>query len=166
MTTATLVAGNRTTDTAVVRPRRSLEELVDQLIAAMFQEPEAEAETAAGAVTVTEPSAARSIHEARRLRQSGDVDTALAVLGDVDMGKATPRETRWAFSEWKQMVKRRFGDREALVYSQGAGRAAAVAPQGDGGTLEVVAVLGMRWKPGKVVSGRSLRGLRPLAGGA
>ena len=158
MTTATLAAGNRTMDTAVVRPRRSLEELVDQLIAAMFKEPETEA--------VVEQSATRSIHEARRLRQAGQIDTALAMLGDVDTGKATPREVRWAFSEWKQMVRRRFGDRDALVYSQGAGRAAAVAPQGDGGTLEVVAVLGMRWKPGKVVSGRSLRGLRPLTGGA
>ena len=112
------------------------------------------------------PSATRSIHEARRLRQAGDVDTALAVLGGVDVGRATPGETRWAFSEWKQLVKRRFGRRDALVYSQGAGRAAAVVPQGDGGALEVVAVLGMRWKPGKVVSGRSLRGLRPLTGGA
>ena len=158
MTTATLVSGNRTMDTTVVRPRRSLEELVDQLIAAMFKEPEREA--------VVEQSATRSIHEARRLRQAGQIDTALAVLGDVDMGRAAPREARWAFSEWKQMVRRRFGDRDALVYSQGAGRAAAVAPQGDGGTLEVVAVLGMRWKPGKVVSGRSLRGLRPLTGGA
>ena len=46
------------------------------------------------------------------------------------------------------------------------GRAAALVPTGDGGTLEVAAVLGMRWRPGKVVSGRSLRGLRPLAGGA
>ena len=157
MTTATLANGNRTMDTEMVRPRRSLEELVDQLIAAMFKEPE----TAA-----VEQSATRSIHEARRLRQSGDVDGALAVLGDVDTAEATPREARWAFSEWKQMVRRRFGDREALVYSQGAGRAAAVAPQGDGGTLEVIAVLGMRWKPGKLVSGRNLRGLRPLTGGA
>ena len=159
MTTATLAVGNRTMETTVVEPRRSLEELVDQLFAAMgFTD-----ETGAEAV---EQSATRSIHEARRLRQAGDVDTALGVLGDVDMGKATPRETRWAFSEWKQMVRRRFAGREALVYSQGTGRAAAVAPQGDGGTMEVVAVLGMRWKPGKVVSGRSLRGLRPLTGGA
>ena len=157
MTTATLVSGNRTMDTAVVRPRPSLEELVDQLIAAMFKEPETE---------TAEPSATCSIHEARRLRQAGQIDTALAVLGDVDMGRATTREARWAFSEWRQMVRRRFGDREALVYSQGVGRAAAVAPQGDGGTMEVVAVLGMRWRPGKVVSGRSLRGLRPLNGGA
>ena len=157
MTTATLVAGNRTMDTETARPRRSLEELVDQVFAAMGLTDETE---------TPEQSATRSIHEARRLRQSGDVDTALAVLGDVDMGKATPRETRWAFSEWKQMVRRRFAGREALVYSQGTGRAAAVTPQGDGGTVEVLAVLGMRWRPGKVVSGRSLRGLRPLTGGA
>ena len=113
-----------------------------------------------------EPSAVRSIHEARRLRQAGDVDGALAELAGVDTGEATPRETRWAFSEWTQLVKRRFGGRGALVYSQGMGRAAALVPTGDGGTLEVAAVLGMRWRPGKVVSERSLRGLRPLTGGA
>ncbi|MDE2861599.1 MAG: hypothetical protein OXL35_09015 [Chloroflexota bacterium] len=155
MTTATLTEGNRTMD-AVDRPRRSLEELVDQLFAAMgFRD---EAETA-------EHSPTRSIHEARRLRQAGDVDTALAVLGDVNVAKATPREVRWAFSEWKSLVKRRFGDRDAVLYSQGEGRAAALVPQGNGGTLEVAAVLGMRWRPGKVVSGRSLRGLRSLNGG-
>ena len=165
MTTATLATHGRTMDTEMVRPRRSLEELVDQLMAALFKEPETKTETAAAAAAA-EPSATRSIHEARRLRQAGDVDTALAVLGGVDVGRATPGETRWAFSEWKQLVKRRFGRRDALVYSQGAGRAAAVVPQGDGGALEVVAVLGMRWKPGKVVSGRSLRGLTPLTGGA
>ncbi len=155
MTTATLVAGNRTMD-AVDRPRRSLEELVDQLIAAMFQVEEAE---------TAEPSATRSIHEARRLRQAGDVDTALTVLAGVDAAKATQREARWAFSEWTQLVKRRFGGGPVMVYSQGTGRASALVPHGDG-TLEVAAVLGMRWRPGKVVSGRSLRGLRPLAGGA
>ena len=142
MTTATLAAGTRTMDT-VDGPRRSLEELVDQLMAAMgFKE-----ETA-------EPSAVRSIHEARRLRQAGDVDGALAVLAGVDTAKAATRETRWAFSEWTQLVKRRFGGGGALV------------PTVDGGTLEVAAVLGMRWRPGKVVSERSLRGLRPLNGGA
>ena len=165
MTTATLVAGNRTMDT-MEGPRRSLEELVDQLIAVMFKAEEPAA-SQAGTPTATAPqSVVRSVHEARRLRQSGDVDGALAVLGGVDTAQATPREARWAFAEWKQLVKRRFGERDALVYSQSAGRAAAVAPQGDGGTLEVVAVLGMRWKPGKLVSGRSLRGLRPLTGGA
>ena len=153
MTTATLVAGNRTMDT-VERPGRSLEELVDQLFAAMGFGDEAEPQ-----------SATRSIHEARRLRQAGDVDSALGVLAGVDAATATPRETRWVFSEWTQLLKRRFGNRGAMVYSQGAGRAAALVPHGDG-TLEVAAVLGMRWRPGKVVSERSLRGLRPLAGGA
>ena len=151
MTTATLATGNRTMET-VGRPRRSLEELVDQLMAALFKEEEPE---------TAEPSAVRSIHEARRLRQAGDVDTALAVLAGVDTAKAAPREARWAFSEWSQMVKRRFGDRDPMVYSQGTGRAAALVPHGDG-MFEVVAVLGMRWRPGKVLSGRSLRGLRPL----
>ena len=170
MTTATLASGNRTMDTAVARPRRSLEELVDQLMAAMFPaRPEAvvvEATVAETPTAMAPQSVARSVHEARRLRQAGDVDGALAVLGGADMAEAERHEARWAFSEWKQLVKRRFGGRDALVYSQGAGRAAAVAPQGDGGPLEVVAVLGMRWKPGKLVSGRSLRGLRPLNGGA
>ena len=155
MTTATLAAGNRTMDT-VDRPRRSLEELVDRLFAAMgFKD---EPETA-------EQSAVRSIHEARRLRQAEDVDGGLAVLAGMDVARAEMREVRWAFAEWKQLVKRRFGGRGALVYSQGTGRAAALVPHGDG-TLEVVASLGMRWQPGKVVSGRSLRGLRPLNGGA
>ena len=152
MTTATLTVGNRT-DTAVARPRRSLEELVDQLFAAMgFKD---ETETA-------EPSPTRSIHEARRLRQAGQaLDGALAVFAGMDMAKATTREARWAYTEWKQLVKRRFGDRDVTVYRQGAGRAAALVPRGDG-TLEVAAVLGMRWRPGKLVSERSLRGLRPL----
>ena len=152
MTTATLAAGNRAMDTAVARPRRSLEELVDRLMETLFP---AQTETAAT------PGVARSVHEARRLRQAGDVDTALGVLADVDMAMATPGEARWAFSEWKSLVKRRSGDRDPVVYSQGAGRAAALVPTGYGGTLEVVAVLGMRWRPGKVVSARSLRGLRP-----
>ena len=156
MTTATLTADNRTTDTDVVQPRHSLEELVDQLFAAMgFKEEQPE--------TAEPHSATRSIHEARRLRQAGDVDTALAVLAGMDMGKAEKRDARWAFSEWRQLVKRRFGD--AMLYTQGTGRSAALVPHGDG-TLEVAAVLGMRWRPGKMVSERSLRGLRPLNGGA
>ncbi len=163
MTTATLTAGNGTMD-VVDRPRRSLEELVDQLFASMgfTDEPEAQVEPE---TSVVELGATRSIHEARRLRQAGDVDGALGVLAAVDAAKATPKETRWAFSEWTQLLKRRFGKRGTMVYSQGTGRAAALMPHGDG-TLVVAAVLGMRWRPGKVVSERSLRGLRPLVGGA
>ena len=155
MTTATLATGIRAMEMEEVRPRRSLEELVDQVFAAMGFMDEAETPT---------PSMTRSIHEARRLRQAEDVDTALAVLGGVNVAKATPKEAQWAFSEWKQIVRRRFGN--AMLYTQGVGRASALVPLGDGGTLEVAAVLGMRWRPGKVVSERSLRGLRPLMGGA
>ena len=140
-------------ETAAEPRRKTLEELVEGLMDALTFKEE----------TVTaEPGAARSIHEARRLRQAGDIDSALTALGNLGMGKATPREVRWAFSEWKSLAKRRSGDRDPVVYTQGAGRAAALVPSGDGGTLEVVAVLGMRWRPGKFVSGRSLRGLRPL----
>ena len=155
MTTATLATGNRTMTEA--RPRRSLEELVDRLMAALFSEqPETEQATET-------PSVAKSVHEARRLRQAGDVEGALAILAGTDTTKAEPHQARWAFAEWTDLVRRRFGDRDALVYSQGTGRAAALVPTDDGGTLEVAAVLGMRWEPGKAVSRRSLRGLRPLA---
>ena len=155
MTTATLATGNRTMTEA--RPRRSLEELVDRLMAALFKEEEPE--TAPATET---PSVAKSVHEARRLRQAGDVGGALAVLAGMDTKKAEPHQARWAFAEWTDLVRRRFGDRDVLVYSQGAGQAAALVPRDDG-SLEVAAVLGMRWRPGKVVSERSLRGLRPLA---
>ena len=153
-TQATTIGGTGT------RPRPSLEELVDRLMAAMFR---AEPETAPKTET---PSVARSVHEARRLRQAGDLDGALAVFAGVDTaGAATTKEARWAYAEWSDLAKRRFGDRDALVYSQGTGKAAALVPTGDG-ALEVAAVLGMRWEPGKLVSRRSLRGLRPLSGGA
>ena len=134
-----------------------LEELVDRVMAALFSE---QPETAPATETA---SVAKSLHEARRLRQAGDVDGALAVLAGMDTTKAEAHQARWAYAEWTDLVKRRFGDRDVLVYSQGAGQAAALVPTRNGGTLEVAAVLGMRWRPGKVVSGRSLRGLRPLA---
>ena len=158
MTTATMVQSNRT---MAAQPRPSLEELVDRVIAALFKEetePQAPTTTALQSVT-------RSVHEARRLRQTGDVDGALEIFAGVDTAKAETKEARWAFTEWTQLVKRRFGDRKVVVYSQGTGRAAALVPTGDG-ALEVAAVLGMSWRPGKVVSLRSLRGLRPLNGGA
>ena len=153
-TQATTIGGTGT------RPRASLEELVDRLMAALFRaEPEA-------AMQTETPSVARSVHEARRLRQAGDLDGALAVFAGVDAAKTETREARWAYAEWTDLVRRRFGDRNVLVYSQGAGRAAALVPTGDGGSLEVAAVLGMRWEPGKLVSQRSLRGLKPLKGGS
>ena len=109
MTTA--VMNNRTMETAA-RPRRSLEELVDRLMDALFKEGEPE---------TAELSVARSVHEARRFRQAGDIDGALAVLAEVDTARAATNQARWAFAEWKQLVKRRLGDRDVLVYSQGTG---------------------------------------------
>ena len=152
-TQATTIGGTGT------RPRPSLEELVDRLMAALFR---AESETAVQTATL---SMARSVHEARRLRQAGDIDGALAVFAGVDAaGAATTKEARWAYAEWTDLVRRRSGDGNVLVYSQGTGRAAALVPRDDG-SLEVAAVLGMRWEPGKLVSRRSLRGLKPLNGG-
>ena len=145
MNTAATVAGDR--------PGRSLEELVDRVFEALL-----------GAAPEPEPSIARSVHEARRLRQEGDLDGALAVLAGADLKGATEQEARWAYAEWLDLARRRFAGREAVVYSPATGRAAVLAPH-PGGALEVLTVLGMRWHPGKVVSRRSLRGLRPLAKG-
>ena len=131
-------------------PRPGLEELVDRVIEALFP----------GQAT-TAQSVARTVHDARRMRRSGDLDGALAVFAGMDASKAETGEARWAYSEWARLVRRQFDGRDVLVYSQGTGRAAALVHRGDG-ALEVVAALGMRWQPGKVVSRRSLRGLRPL----
>ena len=130
----------------------SLEELVDRLIAAMFPQEEETTQTVA-----------RSVHDARRLRQTGDLDGALAIFAGVNTAKTETSEARWAYAEWLDLVKRRFGDKELALYSQGKGRAAALSPRDDG-TLEVEAVLGMRWQPGKMLSRRSLRGLRTIGG--
>ena len=150
-TTTMNTAADRTGD----RPGRSLEELVDRVFEALL-----------GAAPEPAPGIARGVHEARRLRQAGDLDGALALLAGADLKGATDREARWAYAEWLGIARRRFADGGALVYGPGIGRAAVLAPRGDSSTLEVLAVLGMRWRPGKLVSRRSLRGLRPLTGGS
>ncbi len=152
MTMATTTMNTAATE-AGDRPGRSLEELVDRVFEALL-----------GAAPEPEQSIARSVHEARRLRQQGDLDGALALLVSADLTQATEREARWAYGEWVGIARRRFSDRNADVYSPATGRAAVLAPHA-GGALEVLAVLGMRWEPGKLVSRRSLRGLRPLAKG-
>ena len=150
MTTATASIPSTTT----IGPRPSLDALVDRLIESIF----------GGAPGSPDQSLARSVHDARRLRQAGDLDGALALLAEVDMATAEPHQLRWAYAEWMDLARRRFHDSGALVYSPGTGRAAVLAPRGDGSTLKVLAVLGMRWRPGKTTSRRSLRGLRPLPG--
>ena len=87
-----------------------------------------------------------------------------AVLAGTDTTKAEATSggsvgLRRVDETWFEAAVR--GPGRVLVYSQGTGSASALVPNGDG-TLEVAAVLGMRWRPGKVVSERSLRGLRPL----
>ena len=67
MTTATATLSNRTLASERTS-RPSLEEPVDRLMAALFgEEPETAAPTAAQSV-------ARSVHEAQRLRQEGDLE--------------------------------------------------------------------------------------------
>ena len=155
MTMATTTMNTAATETGD-RPGRSLEELVDRVFEALL-----------GAAPEPVQSTARLVHEARRLRQAGDLDGALAVLASADLKGATDQETRWAYAEWIDVARRRFAGRDgAAVYSPATGRAAVLAPSGDGSTLEVLAVLGMRWRPGKTVSRRSLRGLRPATGGS
>ncbi len=148
MSTAATVAGDR--------PERSLEELVDRVFEALL---------GASETTMEEQSIASRVHEARRLRQQGDLDGALALLAGSDLSEATEPETRWAYGEWLDIARRRFGDGEGVaLYSPSTGRAAVLALH-PGGSLEVLAVLGLRWETGKLVSRRSLRGLRPLGKG-
>ena len=136
------------------RPTVALEPLVDRVIAAIFGR---NAEK-------TEPlSIAKAIHEARRLRREGKPDEALATFSEVDARDAALEQKRWLYNEWLDLVRRCFGRRRVAIYTQGDGRAAALE-QIARGDLEVVAVLGMKWQPGKVVSHRSLRGLRDLRG--
>ncbi|MXY86203.1 MAG: hypothetical protein F4Y95_06865, partial [Chloroflexi bacterium] len=85
--------------TTMTAPRPTLEELVDRIIDAIF-----------GLDETVQPltSPARVIHEVRRLRQSGDLDRALAVFADLDLSEATEGERRWAHSEFLDLARRRF----------------------------------------------------------
>ena len=138
---------------------RRLEELVDRLLAALLGDgSEADADSAPSASVV------RTVHEARRLRQSGDLDGALAVFNGVDTASASDSELRWLYAEWLDIARRRFAGHNAMLYSPATGKAAVLLERDDG-SLEVVSALGMRWPAGKLVSRRSLRGLKPLAKG-
>ena len=133
------------------------EELVDRLLATLFT-PEPEP-------SKTAPSLVRAVHEARRLRQSGDLDGALAVFSRVDATDAPNAQLRWLYAEWLDIARRRFAGTGAMLYSPATGRAAVLVPGDEIGTVAAMAVLGMPWPVGKTVSRRSLRGLRPLAKG-
>ena len=143
------------TTTIATTPRPTLEELVDRIIDAVF-----------GLDEPVRPmsSPARVIHEARRLRRAGESDHAIALFADLDLAASSNGERRWAYSEFLDLARRRHRDQKAQVYSPGPNRAAVLTPCGTA-ALQVEAVLGMSWRPGKVVSQRSLRGLRPLVKG-
>ena len=135
-----------------------LEELVDRLLATLLSPDSEQLDPAPNLVT--------AVHDARRLRQSGDLDGSLAVFADVDTANATDGQLRWLYAEWLDIARRRFAGDKAVLYSPGTGRAVALVERdGDGRTLEVAAVLGMCWPVGKLLSRRSLRGLKPLAKG-
>ena len=153
MTTITLESPASTTG--------RLEDLVDRLLATLFSP---DSEPTEPALT---PSLVKAVHEARRLRQSGDLEGALVVFAGVDTANATETQIRWFYAEWLDIARRRFAGDNAVLYSPGTGRAAVlVTCEGNGDeTLEVAAVLGMRWPVGKLVSRLSLRGLKPLAKG-
>ena len=137
-----------------------LEDLVDRLLATLFSPDSEQPEPA------PPPNLVKAVHEARRLRQSGDLDGSLAVFADVDTANATDGQLRWLYAEWLDIARRRFAGDKAVLYSPSTGRAVALVERdGDGRTLAVAAVLGMRWPVGKLLSRRSLRGLKPLAKG-
>ena len=125
-----------------------LEDLVDRLLAALFPPEPA-------------PNLVRTVHEARRLRQSRDLDGALEVFNGVDAADASDTQLRWLYAEWLDITRRRFSDGNAMLYSPAIGKAAVLVEREDG-ILEAAAVLGMRWPVGKLVSRRSLRRLKPL----
>ena len=140
---------------------RRLEELVDRLLAALLGDG---TDTEMGEDSAPNASLVRSVHEARRLRQSADLVGALSMLAEVDATGATDGQLRWLYAEWLDIARRRFAGVETLLYSPCTGKAAALLEREDG-TLETAVVLGMRWTVGKVVSKRTLRGLKPLAKG-
>ena len=138
-----------------------LEDLVDRLLATLCSPDSEQPEPA------PPPSLVKAVHEGRRLRQSGDLDGALAAMAGVDDSNATDGQLRWLYAEWLDIARRRFVGDKAALYSPGTGRAAVlVTCEGNGDeTLVVASVLGMRWPVGKLLSRRSLRGLKRLAKG-
>ncbi len=141
----------------LTRTRPTLEQLVDRLIAAFLAESPANPPAA---------SPARVIHEARQQRRAGELESALTLFARLELAQASESELGWASAEFLALARRRFGA-EALLYRPTRGRAAVLTPHADcpEGLLEVRAVLGLRWPVGKLVSRRSLRGLRTLRRG-
>ena len=156
MTTATLVThGNRTMETdGGTASGAALEELVDRLI---------DCAGVRGRVRRRRSPARRArIHEARQAPAGGGRGHGTGGAGrrGPDEG-GTTREVRWAFSEWSQSRQAAFRRRGRCALQLRARD--GLPPWSPGATAECwrwSAALGMRWRPGKLVSERSLRGLQ------
>ena len=103
-----------TTAAVTNRTMTSLEELVGGLMDALLWE----------RAPAQESGLVRGIHEARRLRQAGDIEGALGLLGGAETAGAAPAEVRWAYTEWLDLVRKRFGGFRVMVYGPGTGRSA------------------------------------------
>ena len=115
MTTATLATGNRTMTEArkaPAQPRRAGRPAHGGAVLGAAGDGTGDGDTL---------SVVKSVHEARRLRQAGDVEGALAILAGTDTTKAEPHQARWAFAEWTDLVRRRFGDRDGCGLQPGHG---------------------------------------------
>lgn len=142
-----------TTTTCVQLPRRDrTEHLVDRLLAVLFP----------GALDEGRRNLIRLIHQARSAGRAGDLDGALTTLAAADRAAAPHDAACWAYTEWRRLMRRRFPLEGLMVYSPSTGRAAVLGCGPDAGTLSVIAVLGLSWEPGRVLSRRCLRGLKPL----
>ena len=97
---------------------------MDRLLAALFPPEPEPSETA--------PNLVRTVHDARRLRQSGDLDGALAAFNGVDTTNASDSQLRWLYGEWLDIARRRFAGDNAALYSPATGKAAVLVPTGDG----------------------------------
>ena len=103
----------------------SLEEMVGRLMDALRWE----------TAPAQESGLVRSIHEARRLRKARDLDEALTALANADITNGVETESHWPHSEWLGLIRRRFGDKELLVYSPA-----------QGGLLRWLPRTAVRWK--------------------
>ena len=130
----------------------TLEHLVDRLLASLFPTEREE----------TDREVRKSIHDARRARWFGALDEALACLSGLDLSAASADKASWAYREWLTTARWRYGARPLLLYRAGRGKAAVLELGPDLDTVRAVAVLGLRWEPGRLLSRRCLGGLTPL----
>lgn len=135
-----------------VRSQARTEDLVDRLLGLVLRE---SVEDVRGTIT-------RAVHRARDARKSGDPSLALETLVGLKLS-AAPRDLAcWAYAEWLAAARQLDLAPGALLYRAGTGQAAVLEPADDPSCLRVVAVLGLSWERGRVLSRRCLRGLTPL----